>query len=204
MGANRESLEEDAKWVRTIVAPTTDGRTREECFRKLYDKYWKLLVMVATQKLGDSREAEEVSQDAFVRAFRALDHLSEPVAFLGWLLRIAQNLATDRLRARRPTVSLDALTEGTSGFETANSQRQETEEPERALELQEEVSLALKVLGELPDRYREVLNLRYLQGLDGKDMARLLGEPEGTVRNRLFRALEKMKSRLEQRRACRS
>ena len=105
---NPESLAEDARWIAAILSGQ-DAAEREECYRKLMRKYWKVVAVLAAGKVGDPREAEEVTQEAFVRAFRSLGKLSEPVAFLGWLLRIARNLATDRLRGRRSMVSLDAL-----------------------------------------------------------------------------------------------
>jgi RNA polymerase sigma factor (sigma-70 family) len=62
----------------------------------------------------------------------------------------------------------------------------------------------LTALGELPESYREVVTLRYLEGLDGKAMSQLLGEPEGTIRNRLFRALDKIRRNLEAKRLLNS
>jgi RNA polymerase sigma-70 factor (ECF subfamily) len=199
---NPESLAEDARWIAAILSGQ-DAAEREECYRKLMRKYWKVVAVLAAGKVGDPREAEEVTQEAFVRAFRSLGKLSEPVAFLGWLLRIARNLATDRLRGRRSMVSLDALGDAAEDL-AASSMRSSAGDPSRSLESDEEAAHVMKALEELPEKYREVVALRYLEGLDGKAMARLLGEPEGTVRNRLFRALEKMRRSLQQKRAQRT
>lgn len=193
MNATKESLQEDARWIRGIVG-ATDPAQREEGYRSLMLKYWRLVRAVVTQRLGDRREAEDVTQEAFFRAWRSLDNLSEPAAFLGWLLRIAKNLSTDRMRSRRKTVSLDALGEGPASLDRALS---ESPSFEATMESEEETALAMKALSELPEIYREVVTLKYMQGLDGKEMAKLLGEPEGTIRNRLFRALEKLRQQLE-------
>jgi RNA polymerase sigma-70 factor (ECF subfamily) len=191
---NEESLLEDARWIETILTGRDQGE-REACFARLMKKYWKLVVVLVTSRIRDPREAEDVAQEVFVRSFTSLPRLAEPVAFLGWLLRIARNLATDRLRSRRPTVSLEAMggaAEEHAFWAADGSPAAFT----RDLETAEEVTRALKALEELPEKYREVVALKYLQGLDGKTMAALLGEPEGTVRNRLFRALEKLREAL--------
>jgi RNA polymerase sigma-70 factor (ECF subfamily) len=196
---NPESLADDERWIATILA-TRDPEAREECYRQLMRKYWKLVTVLATSRLGDPREAEDITQEAFLRAFRSLATLSEPVAFLGWLLRIARNLATDRLRSRRTMVSLDALGEASDRLSMLRPRGESTDHAQ-SLELEEDALIAMKALDGLPPKYREVLALRYLEGLDGKAMAGLLGEPEGTVRNRLFRALEKLRRSFQLRKA---
>lgn len=193
------SAAEDAEWVARILA----GASRQEeeaCYERLMKKYWKLVNVLALSKVNDRREAEDICQEAFLRAFRSLDKLAHPVAFLGWLLRITRNLATDHLRSRRSHVSLDVVGEGV-GERSRLGCSPDAREPgfEREVEQSEEIELVLHALQELPEAYREVVALKYLHGLDGKTMSRVLGEPEGTVRNRLFRAIEKMRSSLEQR-----
>ncbi len=202
MPEREASIEEDAACVRTINS-AGDPAVREECFRRLMGKYWKLIAISVTNKLGDLLEAEDITQETFFRAFRSLGSLSEPAAFLGWILRIAQNLVRDRIRGRRSMVSLEVLGDAVERAASAAG-RPEIPDFERDLEAAEETEQVMKALAELPEMYREVISLKYLQGLDGKAMARLLGEPEGTIRNRLFRALEKLRSRLEQRRAHKS
>lgn len=199
--SRRESMEEDARWIAVITGGAA-GETREECFRKLMVKYWKLVTLLALQKVGDREEAEDVAQEAFFRAFRSIGSLHDPDLFLGWLLRIVRNLATDHLRARRPALSLDSLAPEGDTLVVGNSRREEPDF-EKGLESDEEVEEVLKALAELPEKYREVITLRYVQNVDGKSMAKLLGEPEGTVRNRLFRALEKLRTLLEERKAHR-
>jgi len=188
--------------IREILG-SNDRVQREAGFRWLMNRYWKLVAVVVAQKLRDRREAEDVTQEAFLRAFRALEKLEQPAAFLGWILRIAQNLSTDRLRARKPTVSLDLLGDAAAESRPINP-NDEVASVEGALESEEEWASVLTALGELPESYREVVTLRYLEGLDGKAMSQLLGEPEGTIRNRLFRALDKIRRNLEAKRLLNS
>ena len=127
----------------------------------------------------------------FIRAFESLDRLKEPKAFLAWLLRIASNVTTDAIRARRSMVSLDQVSD-VDGDQSESADH-------RNLENQEEFQSVLRALGDLPDRYREVITLKYLDDMDGQTMAAHLNEPEGTVRNRLFRALQKLREKLQDR-----
>jgi RNA polymerase sigma-70 factor (ECF subfamily) len=193
-GPDTDSLAEDARSVAAILA-ASDGAARESHYRHLVLKYWKVVNVIVSSRLGDAREAEDVAQEAFLRAFTSLGSLSRPDAFVGWLLRIARNLATDRLRKRRTVVSMETLGDGMDGSEPL-ARRSREPDPSSSLETAEEIRLVLDALQTLPDPYREVVVLKYLESLDGKSMARALGEPEGTVRNRLFRALEMLRERV--------
>lgn len=198
-----ESAKEDAMWIATILEQKS-AQAVEEAYTKLLRKYWKVVMVLAIQRVSDHREAEDIAQEAFVRAFRSLRNLEKPVAFLGWLLQIARNLITDHIRSRKPHVSLDAV--GPDALESGpRLQRSPEHRPpqpdfQKRLEESDELEQVLEALSELPERYREVVTLKYLQGLDGKSMAEVLGEPEGTVRNRCFRAMEKIRKKLEKRR----
>jgi len=186
---------EDAQWIQAIV--TGSREAREAAYEKLFAKYWRLLLVLSRAKLRDARESEDVAQEAFIRAFRSLGSLDRPAAFLGWLLKIHRNLLIDHLRASRsrersaPGGLLDELGEDGFGFSVRQGVSVEEE-----LETREEIDRVLEAMAGLPELYREVLALRYVQGLEGKEMARVLGEPEGTVRNRLFRAIEKLRAAL--------
>ena len=190
------SSHEDAMWVAAIRSGRElpdESVSREDAYRKLMTKYWKLVSVLAASKVRDASDAEDIAQEAFLRAFRSLDRLSQPVAFLGWLLQIARNLARDHLRSRKTGVSLEALGEAAEKVPRVA----ESSEFEKNLDVKEETEQVRKALEALPEKYREVVALRYLQNLDGKAMAKLLGEPEGTIRNRLFRALEKLRHALQ-------
>jgi RNA polymerase sigma-70 factor (ECF subfamily) len=197
---NRDSQKEDALCIATILSARAEGGVQGEeaqsAYRTLMRKYWRIITLLVASHVGDLREAEDITQESFLRAFRSLRRLKEPRAFLGWLMRIARNLATDRLRVRRPTVSLESLGDAV-GQGAPCGHRQPTPHEER-LETEEEVAHVLEAMARLPAMYREVVALKYLHGLDGRTMARLLDEPEGTVRNRLFRALEKLRETLEE------
>ncbi len=194
----RQSYEDDSRSIE-VIRRAGQSREAEEAYRHLVEKYWETVMLLAASKIRDVREAEDVAQESFARAFRSLDRLQEPSAFLGWLLRITRNIATDHLRTRRSELPLSGLNPATieSGRKRA-TESEDTDHRERS-ERAEEVEAVLQALQELPDAYREVITLKYLHQMDGRTMARKLGEPEGTIRNRLFRALRKLRQTLEPR-----
>ena len=193
-GGSRLAQLKDAQCIAEILGGDEDAK--EPAYRDLMQRYWKLVTALVTAQISDSREAEDVTQEAFLRAFRSLHKLKEPKAFLGWLLRIARNQATDRMRVRKHTVSLDSLRDTHAETHEPALRMRDPLAHETHLQRREELGLVLEALSTLPAKYREVVALRYLQGLDGRAMATALGEPEGTVRNRLFRAVEKLRARL--------
>jgi len=186
----------DAELVSDILA----NRSREasdEAYRALLGRYWKVVVVLVRSRLPSARDAEDVAQEAFIRAWRSLDRLENPRLFLGWLLRIAQNRATDHLRRRRREISIETLADGS--LEAAR--RWGGDPPsasEERVENEEEWQMAREALDRLSEPYRTAVVLRYLKGLSNQEMARSLGEPEGTIRNRLFRGLRKLRRAMRQ------
>ena len=186
--------EEDAGWIACIRSPASN-QAAQECYRKLTEKYWKVLTVLVRGRVGSTTDAEDIAQQAFARAYRSLDKLKDPRLFLGWLMRIAHNLATDHLRRRRGETSLDAIGHEFIGDDPENAFS--TFRVTSRVEEEEELEIILKALPRLPDSYRAVLVLRYLEGYSNQEIAACLDEPEGTIRNRLFRALRKLRSLVE-------
>lgn len=193
----RELMTPDASDIpdAQLVAEILGARSRrsvEAAYRTLLDRYWRVVVVLLRSRVSCSADAEDLAQEAFIRAWRALPRLEHPERFLGWLLRIARNLATDHRRGRPREASLESLGSGPVEGVGASAELG----PLEKLEQSEETRRLLEALGELPERYRTALVLRYLEGLSGPEMARRLGEPEGTLRNRIFRALGRLRRTL--------
>ena len=108
--------------------------------------------------------------------------------FVPWLLRIAANRASDMTRKGKREQSLDQLLDGGHGFLHAAGR-----DLDRDLDQEDEILAVMRAVERLPEKYRMVVMLRYFEGLSGVEIANVLGEPEGTVRNRLFRAHEKLR-----------
>lgn len=141
---------------------------------------------VAYLVLGSATDAEDVAQDAFIKAFRALGRFSEEKEFRPWLLAIVRNEARNRRRrsGRQRHLHLQLAAETAS------------QEPVRSAEsiavASDEAHRLLTAVDLLPDRHREVIGLRYLVGLSELETAHALGVPVGTVKSRAARALERL------------
>ena len=155
-----------------------------EAYRVLVERHWRGVLAVLRQRLGNSADVEDLLQETFVRAYERLGQLREPRKFRLWLLRIATKLCADLRRRRREVVpgeeSLRLLVE---------------RQPSRDARPSPDTHV-LDAVEALPQKYREVVMLRFLGGMTCKELAEFLDEPAGTVRNRLFRALEMLRSKL--------
>lgn len=173
----------------TRLATDLDG-TFEDVVRAHQDR----LFSVALRLLGDPSDAEEVAQDAFVRAYRALNgYDAERIRVLqlrGWLATIVINLSRNRVRGRRPpAVPLDADTGRPGSSKVPDSIRDTFPDPEAATTRLEERETWARLLTGLPDRYRIPLVLRHIDELSYPEMAAALGRPEGTVKAQVHRGL---------------
>jgi RNA polymerase sigma-70 factor, ECF subfamily len=174
-----------------LIARILERRDEKEAYAKLVSKYWRFLIAWVRPRVRNASEAEDVVQETFIRAFRALGKLEDPKRFMNWILKIARNQAADHARRSRTFQSLDRLTEE---GEVPASALSVIEDLAEKIDLGEEHRAILEAVNRLPDKYRVVIMLRYFEGLSGSEIAKLLGEPEGTIRNRLFRALEKVRA----------
>jgi len=140
--------------------------------------------------LGSADDAEDVTQEAFIRAFRSLDRFDAGRPFRPWLLRIAANLAHNRRRSiGRYLAAVERL------FRAEPEARTQGAGP--ALEEQEEARLLWKAVGRLKPADREVIYLRYFLDLPVEETAGVLGVPPGTVKSRLHRALARLQAVVE-------
>ncbi len=169
-----------------LVGLALDGDT--DAFGELVDMYWEKINALIYQKLGRFPEVEDIVQETFIKAYYRLPQLRKPENFAAWLYQIASMLCIDRLRSKKKkSVSLDALQEKDIQFEKP------AEEEFTPSELFGEI---LNVVGSLPEMYRVVVTLRFLEGMSCKEISLHLGEPQGTIRNRLFRANEILRRKL--------
>jgi len=164
---------EDAELVRRTE------RGELSAFEQLVDRHRPVVIRVAARIAG-SNEAEDVSQDAFLRAFHRLDQFRGDAPFRSWLLRITHNAALDHLARRRPEpVDPDALDASEPSTERPPADRLEVRERIERLEL--------KLRGLAP-QHRVVLVLRDAEGLSYDEIAEITDTPLGSVKGRLHRA----------------
>ena len=177
----------------TLLADDLDGS-----FERLVLAYQDRIYAFALRLTGSPRDAEEIAQDAFVRAYRALaTYPAERIHGLAprpWLYRIALNVARNRGRGRRLSlVPLDPALANGQAAPVAN----EAERPEAALERAERGEELGALVARLPERYRAALVLRHVQGLGYGEVAAVLGQPIGTVKANVHRGLRLLRAALE-------
>ena len=179
-----------------LVARVQNGDTR--AFDLLVVKYQHKILGLISRYVHDADEVQDVAQEAFIKAFRALPRFRGDSAFYTWLYRIAINTAKNHLvsRSRRPPGS-DVDVEDAEYYEAGGALR-DIENPENALfgaELKAVVELAIE---NLPDDLRTAVTLREFDGLSYEDIAEIMDCPVGTVRSRIFRAREAIDSRVKE------
>lgn len=166
-------------------------RGDKHAFDLLVSKYQRRLGRLISRFVRDPGEAEDVTQDAFIKAYRALPGFRGESAFYTWLYRIGINTAKNHLMSnkRRPPTSTPFDAEDSESFEEA-SLLQEVSTPENELMSKQVVDVVQASLQKLPEDLRSALTLREIEGLSYEEIASVMNCPVGTVRSRIFRARE--------------
>jgi RNA polymerase sigma-70 factor (ECF subfamily) len=168
-----------------LVRLALDGD--EDAFGALVRRYQRRLTAFLGQLVGDLEVARELSQEAFVRAWSALDRFNPRYRFSTWLFRIGHNLAIDHLRRRRlKTVALYRTDR--DGDEVELVVEDTTKDPLGHFENGELAACLRQAIEGLRPEYRELVLLRHFGGLSYQEIADLKEMPLGTVKNKLFRA----------------
>ena len=176
-----------------LVARARAGTPRaDEAFRELVRRYQRT-VYALTLSLVRPADADDVAQEAFIRAFRNLDLLADPSRFGVWLRRITFGVAIDHVRADRTHgTSIVPLEDAENSMEPVVGLVDPGPSPLERVEHGEVVSRVLAALDRLPARYRVPLTLYHIDGLTHAKVARALGVPETTVRSLVARARRKL------------
>ena len=166
-------------------------RGDKQAFDLLVAKYQRKLGRLISRFIRDPAEAEDVTQDAFIKAYRALPGFRGESAFYTWLYRIGINTAKNYLLAskRRAPTSTPFDTDDAETFEEATLLH-EVSTPENELMSKQVVDVVQSSLQQLPEDLRSALTLREIEGLSYEEIASVMNCPIGTVRSRIFRARE--------------
>ena len=178
--------EEELRLIRRVQAGET------EAFEDLVRAHEKTVYNLALRMTGDAQDAEDMAQEAFLKAYRSLGDFRGESKFSVWLYRIVSNVCLDflRRRSRRPTVSLTA--EDEEGEEQQWDVPDERLSPERLLEQKLTREAVQAGLRELPEEQREILLLREIKGLSYEEIGEILSLEPGTVKSRIFRARKRL------------
>lgn len=172
-------------------------RGDKQAFNLLVVKYERRLVRLLSRLVRDPHEVEDVAQEAFIKAYRALPSFRGDAAFYTWLYRIGINTAKNHLmsRGRRAPTSTEFSAEEAEGFEDAGA-LQEMNTPENELLSKEVAQVVNAAMAALPEDLRTAISLREIEGLSYEEIAESMECPIGTVRSRIFRAREAIATRL--------
>ncbi len=167
----------------TLVAATLAGRS--EAFGTLIERYERAVYNLCLRTLRDAEEAKDASQEAFLKAFRAMRTFRPDAKFSTWIFSIAYHACCDRLNRRKRYSDSELPERADPG-----------PGPDAVLERRDEAAELRAAIDALPEKYRAVVTLYHLQGHQYEEIARVLDLPMGTVKTHLFRAKEQLRRQL--------
>jgi RNA polymerase sigma-70 factor (ECF subfamily) len=172
-------------------------RGDKHAFELLVSKYQRRLARLLARFIRDPAEVEDVAQEAFIKAYRALPSFRGDSAFYTWLYRIGINTAKNYLVAmgRRAPTATEFDSEEAEGFEDGEHLR-DINTPESMLMSNEIARTVNDSIEQLPEELRNAITLREIEGLSYEDIATIMNCPIGTVRSRIFRAREAIAEKL--------
>lgn len=185
----------------TLVQRARSGDSR--AFRQLVERYQRKVYAIALGMVKDRQEALDISQEAFVKVYKYLEHFKGDSSFYTWLYRITSNLCIDSIRKRNAAGGdADAFDEATQSEYAESSvgilgTRLGTN-PQKSVLRRELAEKIEEALAQVPEKHRAILLLRELEGMSYEDLAETLKIPKGTVMSRLFHARAKLQKLLSE------
>jgi RNA polymerase sigma-70 factor (ECF subfamily) len=180
----QESREEDAHLIQEALAGS------EQAFARLRVKYHHAIYNLISRMIRDRQEVEDLTQEAFIKAFTSLQSFNDEYAFSTWLYKIATNNCIDHIRRKKlQTFSIDkplSSKDGEYTFELPDT----SFEPDREIIDTQRQDMLKKAIEALPPKYRRVIILRHVEEREYQDIAKILKLPLGTVKAHIFRARE--------------
>ncbi|GAB3055530.1 RNA polymerase sigma factor RpoE [Stenotrophomonas tumulicola] len=171
-------------------------RGESAAFDVLVRKHQHRVVSLVGRYIADWSECQDVAQDTFIRAYRAINSFRGDAQFSTWLHRIAVNTAKNHLAANNRRPPTDDVDIGDAEQYDTGSRLRDTDTPECQLMRQELENTVMKAVAALPEELRLAISLREVEGLSYEEIAQKMGCPIGTVRSRIFRAREAIDTEL--------
>jgi RNA polymerase sigma-70 factor (ECF subfamily) len=185
----------DREIDRQLVTRAQNGD--KQAFGLLVEKYQRKLARLLSRFIRDPAEVEDVTQEAFIKAYRALPAFRGDSAFYTWLYRIGINTAKNYLMAmgRRAPTSTEVEADEAEGFDEGEQLR-DINTPESVLLSSEIAQTVNSTIESLPEELRKAIQMREIEGMSYEDIAQAMDCPIGTVRSRIFRAREAIAEQL--------
>lgn len=183
------NLSDKAKHDLELVEKARAGD--QKAYGQLLGKYRDAIYFMLLKMVNNQVDAEDLTIEAFGKAFKSLDQYTPNFAFSTWLFKIASNNCIDHIRKKRgTTVSLDQTVDGDDSLSPSSLIQSDTPDPEVSMINQQKVSLMHDVVSKLKPRYRSLIELRYFKEYSYEEISEQLELPIGTVKAQLFRARE--------------
>lgn len=173
-----------------VVRSILDGDVN--AYELLVKEYEKSVYNLALRMVGNSEDAADMSQEAFIKAYNSLTSFRGDSKFSVWLYRIVSNVCLDFIRSRKRKQTMSLSTEDDDGDSVEMDIADDTQSPERLMEKQLTRDAVRRGLASMPPIQREILLLREIQGLSYDEIAEVLNLEAGTVKSRIFRARKKL------------
>ena len=168
----------------------------QSAYEEIVEIYKDKVFQLCFRMLGNRHEAEDMAQEAFVRAYVNIHTFNTDLKFSTWLYRIATNLCIDRIRKKKPDYYLDAEVAGTDGLNMYSQIASDIESPEDQVESLELHDIIQREITKLPEKYRTVIVLKYIEELSLKEIGKVLDMPIGTIKTRIHRGREALRKQL--------
>ena len=185
-------VSQDQRWVQKTLAGS------EEAFAEIVKRYQRPVFSIVVRMVRDAGLAEDLTQETFIKAFRALRTYDSRRKLSSWLFTIAHNTTIDHLR-RKSLRTVPLETDGEESDPLDRLPADETASPERAAMSRDLARAFEQELRAIRPEYAEILVLRFQQGLAYEEISEVTGLPMGTVKTHLFRARRQLASRLADR-----
>lgn len=168
----------------------------QNAYAEIVELYKDKVFQLCYRMLGNRHEAEDMAQEAFIRAYVNIASFNINLKFSTWLYRIATNLCIDRIRKKKPDFYLDAEVSGTDGLTMYSQIPSDTALPEEEVESMELQDIIQREISQLPEKYRSVIVLKYIEELSLNEISEILDMPLGTVKTRIHRGREALRQQL--------
>ncbi|MDV2887045.1 RNA polymerase sigma factor SigW [Alkalihalophilus pseudofirmus] len=180
--------------VKRIILEIKQGD--EQAFAELVELYKDKVYQVAYRMVGNAHEAQDVAQEAFLRAYTNLDRFDTNRKFSTWIFRIATNVAIDRLRKKKPDFYLQDQVQGSRDLTYESQLAASDDLPEEQIVTAEMQEWVQGEINRLPVKYRTAIILKYLEDLSLKEISEIMDLPVSTVKTRIHRGREALRKRM--------
>lgn len=179
--------------IALLVKEAAEGDT--ESFGKLYDAYLEPIYRYVYHQVGDNKMAEDITQEVFIKAWKVIKSCrGREATFKAWLYRIAHNHTVDCLRRQKHEIRIDL------DNRDFKEEKQSLDDTLDEIAAGDAASQALSEIGSLPDNQRQVVILKFIEGMDNQEISKVMGKSQGAIRVLQFRALAELRQRMLARR----